>query len=70
MLKAWAPVFAGIVFCPTGGVTLENAAEYLALPNVPVVGGTWIANAEAIRNKDWSGILERAKRAAQLRQPG
>jgi len=67
MLKAWAPVFAGIVFCPTGGVTEENAVEYLALPNVPVVGGTWVANAEAIRTGDWAGILERAKRAAKLR---
>jgi len=68
MLKAWAPVFAGIVFCPTGGVTLENAVDYLALPNVPVVGGTWIANAQAIRDKDWSGILARAKQAFKLRE--
>jgi 2-dehydro-3-deoxyphosphogluconate aldolase/(4S)-4-hydroxy-2-oxoglutarate aldolase len=67
MLKAWAPLFAGIEFCPTGGVTEENAVEYLALPNVPVVGGTWIANAEAIRNGDWRGIGERARRAAGLR---
>jgi 2-dehydro-3-deoxyphosphogluconate aldolase/(4S)-4-hydroxy-2-oxoglutarate aldolase len=66
MLRAYAAVFQGIVFCPTGGVTEENAAEYLALPNVPLVGGTWVANAEAIGSRDWRGIAARAKRAAAL----
>ncbi|GGF13945.1 2-dehydro-3-deoxy-phosphogluconate aldolase [Aliidongia dinghuensis] len=69
MLKAWAPIFPGIEFCPTGGVSEANAAEYLALPNVPVVGGTWVANAEAIRSGDWAGIRERALRASKLRPP-
>jgi 2-dehydro-3-deoxyphosphogluconate aldolase/(4S)-4-hydroxy-2-oxoglutarate aldolase len=68
MLRAYASVFQGIVFCPTGGVNEENAAEYLALPNVPLVGGTWIASAEAIQARDWNGITARAKRAATLRQ--
>jgi 2-dehydro-3-deoxyphosphogluconate aldolase / (4S)-4-hydroxy-2-oxoglutarate aldolase len=67
LLRAYAPVFQGIAFCPTGGVTEENAAEYLSLPNVPLVGGTWIANRDAIEAKDWSGIARRAARAAALR---
>lgn len=67
LLRAYAPVFQGIAFCPTGGVTEENAAEYLSLPNVPLVGGTWIATRDAIQAKDWSGIARRAARAAALR---
>jgi 2-dehydro-3-deoxyphosphogluconate aldolase/(4S)-4-hydroxy-2-oxoglutarate aldolase len=67
LLRAYAPVFHGILFCPTGGITEETAAEYLALPNVPVVGGTWVASREAIEAGDWRGITERAKRAARLR---
>jgi 2-dehydro-3-deoxyphosphogluconate aldolase / (4S)-4-hydroxy-2-oxoglutarate aldolase len=68
LLRSFAPVFQGIVFCPTGGINEENVAEYLALPNVPVVGGTWVANREAIDARDWSGIAARAKRAAALRK--
>ena len=67
-LKSLKAPFPYLRLVPTGGVTLENAVEYLALPNVPVVGGTWIANAQAIRDKDWSGILARAKQAFKLRE--
>jgi 2-dehydro-3-deoxyphosphogluconate aldolase/(4S)-4-hydroxy-2-oxoglutarate aldolase len=67
LLRSFAPVFQGIVFCPTGGINEENVGAYLALPNVPVVGGTWVANREAIEARDWSGITARAKRAAALR---
>ena len=63
-LRNYALVFAGTVFCPTGGVTGENAPDYLALPNVPLVGGAWMAPPEAILVGDWSGITERARRAA------
>jgi 2-dehydro-3-deoxyphosphogluconate aldolase/(4S)-4-hydroxy-2-oxoglutarate aldolase len=66
LLRAYAPVFQGIMFCPTGGITEANAPEYLALPNVPVVGSTWVASREAIEARDWSGIAARAKRAAAL----
>jgi 2-dehydro-3-deoxyphosphogluconate aldolase/(4S)-4-hydroxy-2-oxoglutarate aldolase len=65
-LKALAPVFAGIVFCPTGGVSDANLRDYLALPNVPVVGGAWMAPAELVRDGDWDGITERARRASDL----
>jgi len=68
LLRSFAPVFQGIVFCPTGGITEENVGDYLALPNVPVVGGTWVANREAIEARDWSGISARARRAAALRK--
>jgi 2-dehydro-3-deoxyphosphogluconate aldolase/(4S)-4-hydroxy-2-oxoglutarate aldolase len=68
MLRAYAPVFPGVRFCPTGGVNEENAVDYLGLPNVPVVGGTWVASREAIEARDWAGITARAKRAAALRR--
>jgi 2-dehydro-3-deoxyphosphogluconate aldolase/(4S)-4-hydroxy-2-oxoglutarate aldolase len=65
-LSQLAPVFPGIAFCPTGGLNHENAADYLALPNVPMVGGGWMAPAEAILAGDWAGIEARARRAAAL----
>jgi 2-dehydro-3-deoxyphosphogluconate aldolase / (4S)-4-hydroxy-2-oxoglutarate aldolase len=65
-LRNYAQVFAGTAFCPTGGVTGESASEYLALPNVPVVGGAWMAPADAIAAGDWAGITERARRASAL----
>jgi 2-dehydro-3-deoxyphosphogluconate aldolase / (4S)-4-hydroxy-2-oxoglutarate aldolase len=66
-LRQLAPVFPGIAFCPTGGVAAENAAQYLSLANVPMVGGSWMAPAEAITAQDWGGIEEKARRAAGLR---
>ena len=65
-LRNYALVFAGTAFCPTGGVTGENAREYLALPNVPLVGGAWMATPEAIAAGDWSAITERSRRASAL----
>ena len=65
-LRNYALVFAGTAFCPTGGVNAENAAEYLALPNVPLVGGAWMATPEAIAAGDWSGITERSRQASAL----
>src|SRR5215212_8205083 len=54
-------------FCPTGGLTLENAPTYLALPNVPVVGGTWPAPREAVMAGDFVRITSLAREAAKLR---
>ena len=65
-LRQLAPVFPGIAFCPTGGLNGENAADYLALPNVPLVGGAWMAPAEVIAAGDWAGIEARARQAARL----
>lgn len=50
-------------FCATGGITLDNAARYLALPNVDAVGGTWIAPADLIRTHDWKAITANARQA-------
>lgn len=55
-----------IRFCPTGGVTAENAAAYLALPNVVCVGGTWVASADQVRQRDWAAIEANARAAAKL----
>jgi len=65
-LKAFASPFAQAKFCPTGGVTAANAPDYLALPNVVCVGGSWVAPAEAVRAGDWGRITELARAAAGL----
>ncbi len=65
-LKSLSSPLAAAKFCPTGGVSLEKAPTYLALPNVLCVGGSWIADAKSIGAEDWSGIEERARAAAAL----
>jgi 2-dehydro-3-deoxyphosphogluconate aldolase/(4S)-4-hydroxy-2-oxoglutarate aldolase len=68
-LKAFASPFAQARFCPTGGVNAKNAADYLALPNVACVGGSWVAPADAVRAGDWGRITALAREAAALRPP-
>jgi 2-dehydro-3-deoxyphosphogluconate aldolase/(4S)-4-hydroxy-2-oxoglutarate aldolase len=65
-LKAFASPFAQARFCPTGGVNAKNAADYLALPNVVCVGGSWVAPTEAVRAGDWGKITDLAREAAAL----
>jgi 2-dehydro-3-deoxyphosphogluconate aldolase/(4S)-4-hydroxy-2-oxoglutarate aldolase len=65
-LKAFAPVFADTVFCPTGGLDQSSAATYLACPNVVAVGGTWMMPKDAIAARDW-GRIENLARAAKTR---
>jgi 2-dehydro-3-deoxyphosphogluconate aldolase/(4S)-4-hydroxy-2-oxoglutarate aldolase len=65
-LRALAPVFPGVAFCPTGGIDERQAAEYLALPNVPMVGGSWMAPKDAIAAGDWPRIRRLAERAAAI----
>ena len=67
-LRAVAEPLPHIRFCPTGGVNGDNAASYLALPNVIAVGGSWVAPAQAIAAGDFAGIVERARAAAGLRK--
>ena len=67
MLKALAGPFPEARFCPTGGVSPENAAEFLSLPNVPCVGGSWLAPRALQEAGDWSGITALARAAAGLR---
>ncbi|MFI5554876.1 bifunctional 4-hydroxy-2-oxoglutarate aldolase/2-dehydro-3-deoxy-phosphogluconate aldolase [Streptomyces sp. NPDC051738] len=54
-------------FCPTGGIGPGNAPEYLALPNVGCVGGTWMLPADAIAARDWARVEQLAREAARLR---
>ena len=54
-------------FCPTGGITLKNAPDYLALANVLCVGGSWVAPLDAIRAGDWARIETLAREASALR---
>ena len=66
VLKAFSGPFGDIRFCPTGGIGLHNAVEYLALPNVLCVGGSWIAQANLIRQQAWSEIETLAREAVEL----
>lgn len=65
MLKNISAPFAhlGLKFIPTGGVTLDTMADWLALPVIAAVGGTWIAKPEDMANGDWKGITEKARTA-------
>ncbi|WP_395689025.1 bifunctional 4-hydroxy-2-oxoglutarate aldolase/2-dehydro-3-deoxy-phosphogluconate aldolase [Caenimonas koreensis] len=66
MLRAWHGPFGDVRFCPTGGVTLANAPELLALPNVACVGGSWLTPADAIAQGDWARITQLARQATAL----
>jgi len=67
MLKALAGPFPEVSFCPTGGVTPQNASEFLALAQVKVCGGTWLTPQEAIQAQDWARITRLAQETAALR---
>ena len=67
MLKAWSGPFVDVKFCPTGGISLQNAADFLALPNVLCVGGSWLVPADALAQGDWGRITMLAREAAGLR---
>jgi len=66
MLKAWAGPFFDVRFCPTGGVTPHNAGEFLSLPHVACVGGSWLVPADALAQGDWARIEALARAASQL----
>ncbi|RUP25504.1 MAG: bifunctional 4-hydroxy-2-oxoglutarate aldolase/2-dehydro-3-deoxy-phosphogluconate aldolase [Curvibacter sp.] len=68
MLKAWYGPFGDIRFCPTGGVSPGNAAEFLALPNVACVGGSWLTPSDAVAQGDWGRIEALAREASQLKR--
>ena len=67
MLKALGGPFPDVVFCPTGGITLETAPQFLALANVKVCGGSWLTPADAVAAGDWARITQLAREAAALR---
>ncbi|WP_312909903.1 bifunctional 4-hydroxy-2-oxoglutarate aldolase/2-dehydro-3-deoxy-phosphogluconate aldolase [Stutzerimonas nitrititolerans] len=62
-LKALGGPFGDVRFCPTGGVNAANAAQYLALPNVMCVGGTWMIEGASLANGDWAAIHQRSVEA-------
>ncbi|MCB1824639.1 MAG: bifunctional 4-hydroxy-2-oxoglutarate aldolase/2-dehydro-3-deoxy-phosphogluconate aldolase [Candidatus Competibacteraceae bacterium] len=64
MLRALAGPFPDVTFCPTGGITAETAPEFLALPNVACVGGSWLTPKAALLAGDWSRITELAREAS------
>lgn len=66
LLKALAGPFPDLLFCPTGGIGPVQAVDYLRLPNVIAIGGSWMTPAEAIRVRDWPAIRKLAAEAAML----
>jgi 2-dehydro-3-deoxyphosphogluconate aldolase / (4S)-4-hydroxy-2-oxoglutarate aldolase len=66
MLKAWQGPFGDVKFCPTGGVTGGNAGEFLRLPNVVCVGGSWLTPGEVVARGDWNHVTELARQAAGI----
>jgi len=68
MLKAIAGPLADVRFCPTGGISQETAAQFLACSNVACVGGSWLTPKDALHGGDWKRITGLAKAASALRQ--
>ncbi len=63
MLKAFGGPFPQVTFCPTGGISEKNYRDYLALPNVACVGGSWLVPAKAVERGDWAAITPLAEKA-------
>ena len=68
MLQTLGAWFPDVHFCATGGISRANAPDYLGLPNVACVGGTWMAPSELMTLRDWAGIESLAREAAALRK--
>jgi 2-dehydro-3-deoxyphosphogluconate aldolase / (4S)-4-hydroxy-2-oxoglutarate aldolase len=66
-LKALAGPLPMVRFCPTGGIDLAGAPEFLALPNVVCVGGSWLTPADAVAAGDWGRVEQLARQASGLR---
>ena len=65
-LKSLASPFAEVRFCPTGGIGADTARDYLSLPNVPCVGGSWVTPKDAVASGDWDRIETLAREARGL----
>lgn len=65
-LKSIASPIPDVRFCPTGGISGKNAMEYLSLPNVVCVGGSWVAPDEMVKAGNWAGIEALAREASKL----
>jgi len=66
MLKALHGPLSGVCFCPTGGVNVQNAPQYLSLPNVVCVGGSWVTPEDLVAAGDWQAIEQLAREAQAL----
>ena len=66
MLKALASPFAGVRFCPTGGVSAETLKLFLQQTNVAMVGGSWLTPADAIKSRDWKRVARLAREASDI----
>jgi 2-dehydro-3-deoxyphosphogluconate aldolase/(4S)-4-hydroxy-2-oxoglutarate aldolase len=69
MLKALAGPFPDVLFCPTGGITVQTAPQFLALPNVKVCGGSWLTPQDAVDAGDWARITQLAREASAISRP-
>jgi 2-dehydro-3-deoxyphosphogluconate aldolase/(4S)-4-hydroxy-2-oxoglutarate aldolase len=67
LLGAWASPLPQVTFCPTGGISLSTASDFLALPNVLCVGGSWLTPADKLKAGDWAAIELLAREAASLK---
>ncbi|RDS81413.1 bifunctional 4-hydroxy-2-oxoglutarate aldolase/2-dehydro-3-deoxy-phosphogluconate aldolase [Dyella psychrodurans] len=67
LLGAWASPLPQLRFCPTGGISLASAPDFLSLPNVLCVGGSWLTPSDKLNSGDWAGIERLARDAALLR---
>ena len=65
VLKAWGGPLPDLRFCPTGGVSLANMASFLSLPNVAMVGGSWLTPAAAVAAGDWARVTQLAREAVE-----
>ena len=66
LLSAWAGPFGDVRFCPTGGISVQTAPQFLHLPNVLCVGGSWLTTAALLQSRDWAAIEELARQASVL----
>ncbi len=66
MLNALSSIFRQVKFCPTGGIGLHNLQEFLQLPNVFVVGGSWLTPADLVRAGDYQGITTLVEQSLAL----
>lgn len=65
-LKALASPIGDVIFCPTGGISAKNAMDYLNLPNVVCVGGSWVAPDDMVKEGRWDEIEALAREASRL----
>lgn len=66
MLSAWNGPFGDVRFCPTGGISAQTARDFLHLPNVLCVGGSWLTTRSLLQARDWAGIERLARESAAL----